>query len=84
MAEKVLWPSWRYGPNGQSGIFQSEDDVPAGWIDNIGEALRRDQEEAESRGVNVIENNMVEGETEILFTPAVAPKKLGRPKKGAK
>lgn len=28
---KVLWPSWRYGPQGQSGIFESDEDVPIGW-----------------------------------------------------
>lgn len=31
---KVFWPSWRYGPEGASGIFQSENDVPAGWVEN--------------------------------------------------
>jgi hypothetical protein len=25
------WPSWRYGPGGQSAIFQKEEDVPEGW-----------------------------------------------------
>lgn len=28
------WPSWRYGPDGQSEIFQSEDEVPSGWEDH--------------------------------------------------
>lgn len=28
------WPSWRYGPNNQSAVFASEDDVPAGWVDH--------------------------------------------------
>lgn len=28
------WPAWRYGPNGESLIFQSEDEVPAGWEDH--------------------------------------------------
>lgn len=28
------WPSWRYGPNGQSGIFHSEEEVPEGWKDH--------------------------------------------------
>lgn len=28
------WPSWRYGPNGASGVFASEADVPAGWQDH--------------------------------------------------
>lgn len=25
------WPSWRYGPNGEAQIFQTEADVPRGW-----------------------------------------------------
>jgi hypothetical protein len=28
------FPGWRYGPNGQSAIFESEDDVPNGWEDH--------------------------------------------------
>lgn len=28
------WPSWRYGPDGQSQVFQSEDEVPDGWEDH--------------------------------------------------
>lgn len=28
------WPSWRYGPKGQSGVFESESDVPTGWEDH--------------------------------------------------
>jgi hypothetical protein len=28
------WPSWRYGPNGESAIFQGDDEVPAGWLDH--------------------------------------------------
>ena len=31
------WPSWRYGPNGESGIFQSEAEVPYGWTRKPGE-----------------------------------------------
>lgn len=34
MSEKVLWPSWRFGPNGQSDVFDSADDVPVGWQDH--------------------------------------------------
>lgn len=26
-----LWPGWWYGPDGQSAIFQREEDVPEGW-----------------------------------------------------
>ena len=28
---KDCWPSWRYGPNGEKAIFQSEAEVPHGW-----------------------------------------------------
>lgn len=28
------FPAWRYGPGGVSQIFQSEDAVPAGWVDH--------------------------------------------------
>lgn len=30
------WPSWRYGPNGASGVFGSADEVPKGWKDHPG------------------------------------------------
>jgi hypothetical protein len=33
------WPSWRYGPNGESAIFDNEEDVPAGWADHPSRAL---------------------------------------------
>ena len=26
------WPAWRYGPEGESGIFECEEDVPSGWM----------------------------------------------------
>lgn len=28
------FPSWRYGPDGESGVFNSADDVPKGWKDH--------------------------------------------------
>jgi hypothetical protein len=28
------WPSWRYGPDGASAVFETEQDVPAGWADH--------------------------------------------------
>lgn len=31
------WPSWRYGPFGESGIFHSEVEVPSGWTKKPGE-----------------------------------------------
>jgi hypothetical protein len=36
--QHVEWPSWRYGPNGEARIFESADDVPAGWTDSPGKA----------------------------------------------
>ncbi len=38
----VKWPSWRFGPNGENGIFENAAAVPEGWIDSISEARRRD------------------------------------------
>lgn len=32
------WPSWRYGPGGQSAIYQCEADVPEGWTRKPDEA----------------------------------------------
>lgn len=32
--DKVLWPSWRYGPGGQARVFDSGEDVPVGWHDH--------------------------------------------------
>jgi hypothetical protein len=34
LKEKQLWPSWRYGPEGQAEIFQHAGDVPRGWEDH--------------------------------------------------
>ena len=28
------WPAWRYGPGGESKIFASASEVPAGWLDH--------------------------------------------------
>lgn len=30
----IKFPGWRYGPNGESAIFESEAEVPEGWLDN--------------------------------------------------
>jgi hypothetical protein len=30
----ILWPSWRYGPNGEAQIFEKAEDVPKGWEDH--------------------------------------------------
>lgn len=32
--EHKSWPSWRYGPEGQSQIFDHEEQVPDGWEDH--------------------------------------------------
>lgn len=31
-AGRDIWPSWRYGPDGQEGIFNKPEDVPFGWV----------------------------------------------------
>lgn len=31
------WPSWRYGPHGESAIFERESEVPYGWTKRPGE-----------------------------------------------
>ncbi len=28
------WPAWRYGPNGESAIFEEHDEIPKGWVDD--------------------------------------------------
>lgn len=33
MADAETFPSWRYGPNGESAVFDNADDVPKGWKD---------------------------------------------------
>lgn len=35
-AEGNTWPSWRYGPDGASGVFNSAAEVPKGWKDHPG------------------------------------------------
>ena len=37
------WPSYRYGPEGQAKIFQSEDEVPAGWADHPSKVVLSDE-----------------------------------------
>jgi hypothetical protein len=32
--EIVKWPAWFYGPDGQSAVFESPDEVPEGWEDH--------------------------------------------------
>lgn len=34
MKEFQAWPSWRYGPKGESAIFEKAEDVPKGWQDH--------------------------------------------------
>ena len=41
--EKVLWPSWRYGPGRQAEIFNHEEEVPEGWVSNPQELAAKDR-----------------------------------------
>lgn len=38
------FPSWRYGPNGESQICQSADDVPEGWEDHPAKVVEEEGE----------------------------------------
>lgn len=33
----LSWPSWRYGPEGESAVFRCEEDVPIGWTKKPGD-----------------------------------------------
>lgn len=46
----IPWPSCRYGPNGQSAIFNSEDEVPAGWVDHPAKLTDKVDEDKPRRG----------------------------------
>lgn len=41
---KVLWPSWRYSPEGEGKSFAGPEDVPEGWM-TIEEHLARQEGE---------------------------------------
>jgi hypothetical protein len=48
--EKVLWPSWRFGPNGEAEVFEAEADVPAGWTDHPSKVTVEPEEAPKRRG----------------------------------
>lgn len=43
MTERQMWPSWRYGPEGQSQIFDHEEQVPEGWVDHPSKLAKSEQ-----------------------------------------
>lgn len=59
----IKFPGFRYGPGGQSGIFQCAADVPEGWTDNPNDFIGQSEaaeptretmiEELTKRGVKV-------------------------------
>lgn len=46
----VAWPSWRFGPDGEAQIFQSEDEVPEGWQDSPAKFKAGARPEVPARG----------------------------------
>lgn len=46
----VKWPGWFYGPNGEAEIFQSEDEVPKGWLDHPAKFADKVDEDKPRRG----------------------------------
>lgn len=74
MLDPKWWPSWRYGPNGESGVFERPEDVPEGWFDSPQKACAWAAERAE------IEAPAEPG----VDAPAEPPKRRpGRPRKDA-
>lgn len=73
------WPSWRFGPGGQSAVFESEADVPVGWVDHPtkvkGAAPPAKAKPAKAKPAEKAESK-----------PKAAPaaKRAGRPSKAAK
>jgi hypothetical protein len=65
--EKVHWPGWFYGPNGEAAIFQAQEEVPAGWYDSP-------QKACEAAKAEEVEDKAVEPAPQ-------APKPRGRPRK---
>jgi hypothetical protein len=43
-----LFPSWRYGPDGQAEVFACADDVPSGWEDHPAKVCRGREKAASS------------------------------------
>lgn len=46
---RISWPAWYYGPNGQSEIFNSEEEVPEGWHDHPSKTERKAKKPAEPK-----------------------------------
>lgn len=73
------FPSWRYGPNGQSVIVNSEDETPAGWEDHPskvgGEAGGGQGTAFESANGSISEEGAAkttEAKSDTIVDPAVA------------
>jgi hypothetical protein len=62
--EYAAWPAWYFGPDGQKQIFQSEEEVPEGWVDSpdkVGAAPEEIIEENNDQVASLIESNTAEG-----------------------
>lgn len=54
------WPAYYYGPDGQSEIFQSEDEVPEGWEDHpskVGKDASKSSSATEEAGADLADDN---------------------------
>lgn len=45
----TTYPAWFYGPEGQSAIFDAENEVPDGWMDHPSAFAEQEQEEPVGR-----------------------------------
>lgn len=81
------FPTWAYGPEGQSGIFHRAEDVPEGWADDPAKvASAAPKEPAGPVGVDAPpEAPAIEPleELDMPPEPAATVRKLGRKKAGA-
>lgn len=71
--EYQAWPAWRYGPKGESAIFESEKDVPKGWSDQPkkgGEKAVSEKDLSDPHNVPSLPENKL---AEAALPPSIAP-----------
>lgn len=66
--EYVEWPRWFYGPDGQSEIFNSMDEVPEGWSSTQGKEDETDAEEELLQSSESGEDDEDDGDDEEAVT----------------
>jgi hypothetical protein len=75
------FPKWAYGPNGASGIFNSEDEIPAGYVDHPSKL--DDFVETEGVTTPVVSANGAKSEAEVAGSTTAASQTITDPAKAA-